>query len=226
MTRIARVAIPEVVYHITQRGNNRQDVFFVDDDRRVYLELLADESDRHALTVLGYCLMTNHIHLVAVPHTKHSLAKAIGRTHWRYTRYVNRLHRRSGHLWQNRFFSCGLDEKHTVAAMRYVEQNPVRAKIVRKPWRYAWSSAAAHVGEKDGSAVLDVETWRKDWDWSPRRWRRMLEEGLDEDMVGRLRRQTFRGRPLGSDGFMSKLERRLGRRLRPLPIGRPRKKKR
>ncbi|KPJ53893.1 MAG: transposase, partial [Planctomycetes bacterium DG_58] len=145
MTRIARVAIPDVVYHITQRGNNRQDVFFVEDDRRVYLELLAEESDRYALRVLGYCLMTNHIHLVAVPQTKHSLAKAVGRTHWRYTRYVNGLHRRSGHLWQNRFFSCGLDEKHTVAAMRYVEQNPVRAKIVRKPWRYAWSSSAAHV---------------------------------------------------------------------------------
>jgi len=226
MTRIARVAIPDVVYHITQRGNNRQDVFFVDDDRRVYLELLAKESERHALTVLGYCLMTNHVHLVAVPHREQSLAKAIGRTHWRYTRYVNRLHRRSGHLWQNRFYSCGLDEVHTVAAMRYVEQNPVRAKMVRKPWRYRWSSASAHVGDKDGVAVLDVEAWRKDWDWSPRRWRRMLEEGLGEQTVAHLRRQTHRGRPLGSDSFVSKLERRLGRRLRPLPIGRPRKKKR
>ena len=226
MTRIARVAIPKVVYHITQRGNNRQDVFFVDDDRRVYLGLLAEESERHELTVLGYCLMTNHVHLVAVPGTAQSLAKAIGRTDWRYARYINRLHRRSGHLWQNRFYSCGLDEAHTVAAMRYIEQNPVRAKMVRKPWRYAWSSASAHVGEADRSGLLDVATWRKDWDWSPRRWRKMLEEGLDEDLMTRLRRQTFRGRPLGNDRFVSKLERRLGRRLRPLPIGRPRKKKR
>jgi len=226
MTRIARVAIPKVVYHITQRGNNRQDVFFVDDDRRVYLGLLAEESERHELTVLGYCLMTNHVHLVAVPGTAQSLAKAIGRTDWRYARYINRLHRRSGHLWQNRFYSCGLDDAHTVAAMRYIEQNPVRAKMVRKPWRYAWSSASAHVGEADRSGLLDVATWRKDWDWSPRRWRKMLEEGLDEDLMTRLRRQTFRGRPLGNDSFVSKLERRLGRRLRPLPIGRPKNKKR
>jgi len=223
MPRIARAVIPDVAYHVTQRGNNRQKVFFRDEDRQTYLDLLAEECAAHRLAVLGHCLMSNHVHLVAIPGTKQSLAKAVGRTHWRYTLYVNRVRRRSGHLWQNRFFSSGLDDKHAVAAMRYIEQNPVREGIVRKPWRYPWSSAAAHVGTGPAHPVLALDAWRRDW--SPVRWRRMLLTGLDEDLVERLRRQTLCGRPLGADAFVEEIERRLGRRLRLRPAGRPRKKR-
>ena len=133
------------VHHVTQRGNNRQDVFFVDDDRRVYLELLAQQAPRFGLSVQGYCLMTNHVHL---------LAKTLGRTHFLYTQYVNRLHGRSGHLWQNRFYSCALDEPQQWAALGYVERNPVRARLVRLAWRYEWSSAAAHCGVNRDSHPL------------------------------------------------------------------------
>ena len=131
MPRTARIVVPEVSYHITQRGNNKQDVFFVDDDQRVYLEILKEQSEKYGLQVEGWCLMTNHIHLVALPHGEDSLAKAVGRTHWLYTQYVNRLHGRSGHLWQNRFYSCMLSPMHFLSAMRYIESNPVRAKICR-----------------------------------------------------------------------------------------------
>ena len=219
MPRIARIVIPDVAYHVTQRGNNRQDVFFVDDDYGVYLAFLGEYAREFELDVLGYCLMTNHVHLLVVPRSEDALAVAIGRTNLRYTQYVNRLHRRSGHLWQNRFYSCGLDEAHTVAAMRYIEQNPVRAKMVRKPWRYRWSSASAHVGGKDASGVLNTEAWSTDW--SPKRWRKMLTETLGEPDIERLRLHTRRGRPLGSDSFVSKIEKLLGRRVRPLPPGRP-----
>ena len=99
MPRVARIVIPGLAHHITQRGNNRQEAFFVDDDRRVYLTLLREESARHGLGVLGYCLMGNHVHIVGVPAREESLAKAVGRTHWRYTQYVNGLHGRVGHLW-------------------------------------------------------------------------------------------------------------------------------
>ena len=221
MPRIARVVIPGVPHHVTQRGNNRQDVFFVADDYRVYLKLLRERSERFGLEVLGYCLMTNHIHLVAVPHGKSSLAKAVGRTHWAYTQYVNELHARVGHLWHNRFYLCPTDEKHTVAALRYVECNPVRAKLVRMPWRYPWSSAATHVGGKDRSELLDLDEWRKHW--SPDEWRETLREPLEDSQVNALRRTTHRGRPLGSDSFLSKVEHVLGRRLRARPVGRPRK---
>src|SRR4030042_765949 len=132
MPRLARMVIPGVPHHITQRGNNRQDVFFVDDDRRVYLSLLQEPSRRYGLQLLGYCLMSNHVHLIATPARDDSLAKAVGRGHWLYTQYVNRLHGRSGHLWQNRFYSCALDEEHLVAARAYAERNPVRAKLVKQ----------------------------------------------------------------------------------------------
>ena len=219
MPRIARIVIPEVTYHITQRGNNGQDVFFVDDDRRVYLEFLSAYANEFGLDVQGYCLMTNHVHVVAVPQKKDTLALVLGRTHLRYTQYLNRMHRRSGHLWQNRFYSCALDEKHGVAAMRYVEQNPVRARMVRKPWRYQWSSASAHVGGEDSSGLLNLERWRRKWTESE--WRSMVSEGLDDASVDLMRRHTSRGRPLGSDSFLSKIERLIGRRVRALPHGRP-----
>jgi putative transposase len=226
MPRIARIVIADVPYHVTQRGNNRQDVFLVDDDRRVYLELLADYASRFGLDVLGYSLMTNHVHLVAVPRTEKSLALAMGRTDFRYAQHVNRFHRREGHLWQNRFYSCALDEKHAVAALRYVEQNPVRARLTRVPWTYEWSSAAAHVGEGDQWGLLDLKRWRAEW--SPQEWRRMVSSDLDASSAEEIRRHTARGRPLGSDSFVSKVEHLLGRRVRPLPVGRPQgwKKKR
>ncbi len=218
---LARIVLPGVPHHIMQRGNNRQDVFFVDDDRQVCLNLLAQHSERFGLKVLGYCLMTNHVHLIATPSAEESLAKAIGRTHFRYTQYVNRLHRRSGHLWQNRFYSCALDDIHLWCAMCYVERNAVRAKLARSAWEYAWSSAAAHTGGRDASALLDLDAWAGEW--ASGKWRAELKRPEDEASISRLRLSTHRGRPLGSDSFLSKLERRLGRRLRPLPVGRPKR---
>ncbi|MCP5092893.1 MAG: transposase, partial [Gammaproteobacteria bacterium] len=162
MPRIARIVIPNCPHHVTQRGNNHQDVFFVDDDQVTYLGLLKDESERYGVRVDGYCLMTNHIHLIVTPESEDSLAKAFGRTHFRYTQYINRFHKRSGHLWQNRFYSCALDDDHFWAALAYVEQNPVRARMVRRPWRYDWSSAAAHCGlAKDSSELLGLAAWQK-----------------------------------------------------------------
>ena len=221
MPRVARVVIPGVSHHITQRGNNRQDVFFTDDDRRVYLELLAQQSERFKLTIQGFCLMTNHVHLIAVPERESSLARAVGRTHYLYTLYINRLHRRSGHLWQNRFFSCGLDNKHLYCALRYVELNPVRARLTRRAWTYPWSSAAAHCGAEDSSGVLAMDEWRRKWD--SEKWRTELAHGQPPAELAAIRRCTHTGRPLGSDNFISKLEHALGMRLRPLAIGRPKK---
>ena len=221
MPRKARLVIPKLPYHITQRGNNRQDIFFVDGDKRAYMAILKEQSDRYDLKILGYCLMTNHIHLVAVPDNEDSLSKAVGRTHWRYTQYINRLHGRSGHLWQNRFYSCALDEDHLMAAMAYVERNPVRAKIVRKASKYEWSSAEAHIKGVDENGLIDAAYWRKltrETDWAE-----FLERPEDKIITRQLRLHTNRGRPLGSDSFISKLEKAIGRRIRPLPPHRPRK---
>ena len=223
MPRVARIVVPGCPHHVTQRGNNRQDVFFVEDDWRTYLRILREQSKRFGLSVDGYCLMTNHVHLVAVPTTENSLAKAVGRTHWLYTQYVNRLHRRSGHLWQNRFFSCALDESHCWQALAYVERNPVRAPLVRKAWRWPWSSAAAHAGGTDATGLLDLARWRGRH--PPQAWREVLQSAADEDQLRVVREGVVRGRPLGSDRWLAKLETALDRRLRPLPVGRPPKRR-
>jgi putative transposase len=187
----------------------------------MYLEFLQEQADRYSLEILAYCLMGNHVHLVAIPHEEDSLAMAIGRTHFHYTRYFNHLHKRSGHLWQGRFHSCALDGRHLQLALKYVELNPLRVKLCRKPWLYAWSSAAAHTDAKAQSELLNLPRWYKRM--SPEQWRKELAEGLTEAEVARLRLRTHTGRPLGSDSFLSKLETLLGRRVRPLPPGRPRK---
>ncbi len=221
MARLARTIAVGCAHHVTQRGNNRQPVFFVDDDRRVYLEFLQEQAGKYGLEILAYCLMDNHIHLVAVPHEEEALALAVGQTHLRYTQYINRLHHRSGHLWQGRFHSCALDGRHLRPVLKYVELNPVRAKLCRRAWRYAWSSAAAHVDGKAESELLNLGHWYKQI--SAEEWRKELTEGLTDDEAARIRLRTHTGRPLGSDRFLSKLETLLGRRVRPLPVGRPRK---
>jgi putative transposase len=198
-------------------------VFFVDDDRVTYLGLLREESERYGLAVEGYCLMDNHVHLIVTPKLAAALATVLGRAHYRYAQYINRMHRRSGHLWQNRFYSCPLDVDHYWTAMVYAEQNPARARLVRCPWRYPWSSAAAHCGAgHDKSGLLDLDVWAKSL--AAKGWKQTLAERLKPPVVSTLRLNTHRGRPLGSDAFLRKIESLVGRRLRPLPVGRPRTK--
>ena len=219
MPRVARIVVPGATHHVTQRGNNKQDVFFVDDDRRVYLELLREQGHRFGFRLEGYCLMTNHVHVVGVPAREESLAKAIGRTHFLYSQYVNRMRRRSGHLWQNRFYSCAMDDGQAVNALCYVELNPVRAGMVKKAWDHPWSSAKAHCGAEGDNPFLDLTAWFEST--SAKEWKATLKEAArDKAAQESIRRSTHTGRPLGCDGFLSKVEHALGRRVRALPIGR------
>ena len=159
-----------------------------------------------------------------MPEHEHSLANAIARTHFQYARYLNRMHGRSGHLWQNRFASCVLEQAHLVNTLIYVERNPVRARMVRHAWEYNWSSAAVHTGDAaDASGLLDLAAWRKRHR-DDALWRELLQRPEDAELLAAIRRKTHHGRPLASDTFISKLEQKLGRRLRPLPGGRPRKR--
>ena len=146
MPRISRAVIEGLPYHITQRGNRRADIFFDDADREKYLEWLSEYSNKHDLKILAYCLMTNHIHLVVVPKYTNSLSKVMRPLHMRYAQYINHKKDWVGHLWQGRFFSSVLDESYLLTAVRYVEQNPVRAGIVSIAEDYKWSSAASHCG--------------------------------------------------------------------------------
>src|SRR5579872_2678162 len=145
MPRRPRVVIPGAPHHVTQRGNNRQDVFHSNDDRKLYLKLLDQQAERHKLRVLGWCLMTNHVHLIVIPEDAASMALALGQAHSQYALAMNRRRESVGHLWQNRFRSCALQGSHLFRALRYVELNPVRAGLAPSGWEWAWSSALAHV---------------------------------------------------------------------------------
>jgi len=221
MPRIARIVVPDVPYHVTQRGNRQGDVFWNDEDRRVYLGLLQQYAEAHGLAIQAYCLMTNHVHLVVVPSTEQALAGALKPVHLRYTQHVNRAQGLTGRLWQGRFFSCALDEPHFWAAVRYVEQNPVRAGLVERAQDYPWSSAAAHCGIRPDPLVPDAAARAATiGDWPA--W---LREDEDDTLANTLRCHTRTGHPLGDEAFLTHLETLLGRTVRPKKAGRPRKTK-
>lgn len=223
MPRLARTVCAGVPHHITQRGNRREEVFFTDEDRRAYLAWLKDYADRNEVDILAYCLMTNHVHLVAVPASADGLQRALKPLHMRYAQRVNRSRNWKGQLWQGRFFSSPLDATYLWAAIRYVERNPVRARMVRKAENYRWSSARAHCGLRDDATLTDKSAWRRKFDRIGD-WSAWLAEGDEPDKLDVLRRNADKGLPCGSEKFIRKLEKLTGRALRYRPRGRPKKK--
>ena len=161
MPRQRRAVLPGRPHHITQRGNNRRDVFFEDTDRELYLSLLREYAAKYRVEILGYCLMTNHVQLIAVPADATGPAKAIGRVHNDYARWLPIRRRESGHLWQNRFFSCPLEDASTWAALAYVERNAVRAGMVAQCEEWAWGSARQHLSTTDWCDWLALQSGRK-----------------------------------------------------------------
>ena len=136
MTRLARVVAAGVPHHVTQRGNARQFILNTDADRKVYLDLLRQSIELHSLALVGYCLMSNHVHLITIPGKVDVMGRVLKDTHGRYAAYWNAVHHSSGHVWQGRFYSCPLDEWHLWKALRYTELNPVRAGLVPKAERW------------------------------------------------------------------------------------------
>jgi putative transposase len=222
MSRIARLVAPGIPHHVTQRGNRREVVFFADDDRAAYLARLADYCREHAVEVLGYCLMTNHVHLVMVPTRADGLEKVFRPLHTYYAQRLNRLRGWSGHVWQGRYFSSPLDEAYFWAAMRYVERNPVRAGLVRYAEGYPWSSARAHCGLQHDPVLTNDAHWTRTWrmvsDWAT--W---LAEPDSSEQIDVMRHHVERGLPCGGEAFVREMETRLRQLLRPRSVGRPRK---
>ena len=214
VARIARVVAAGVPYHVVQRGNRRQTVFFSTADYKVYLHLISTYCRQERVEVWAYCLMPNHVHLVAVPEREQGLARAIGEAHRRYTVRVNQRENWRGYLWQGRFSSYPLDEQYLLVAVRYVELNPVRARLVERPWQYPWSSATAHVRKRDDMLVKVKPMLGRVADW--REYLSIEPDNTDTDI---LRRHMRTGRPLGGPDFLESLEARVGRVLTPRKRG-------
>jgi putative transposase len=215
MARIARVVAPGMPHHVTQRGNRRLQTFFNAEDYQAYLELMSEWCARYNVQIWAYCLMPNHVHLIAVPETKDGLNLAIGEAHRRYTRRINFREGWRGHLWQGRFSSFILDQNHLLACTRYVELNPARAGIVKKPQEWRWSSANAHVRGKDDLLVRTAPLLAM----IESSWGKFLSVDARDSVMVLFRKHERTGRPIGDDAFIERLESLLDRELKPKKPG-------
>ncbi len=178
MPRIARVVAVGLPHHITQRGNYRQDVFLEDSDRSKYLAWIGEYSRKYNLSILAYCLMQNHVHFIGIPQKEDSLARTFNSAHMRYSQYFNKKIKAGGHLWQGRFYSCVLDEPHLLLAARYIERNPVRARLVKKPWEWEWSSALMHIDKR--RPMMELEDIFKIADMTHDSWKEYIDTKEEE----------------------------------------------
>ncbi len=226
MARLARIVIPGVAHHVTQRGNRRMPVFFGDDDRRLYLELLAAATKASGTRCLAWCLMDNHVHLILVPEHADGLRAMLGEAHRRYTRHVNFREGWRGHLFQSRFASYPMDDAHLMAAVRYVELNPVTAKLAASAQDWPWSSARSHIAGKRAKddPLTDVAALGA----HVPNWRAMLRHGLaaggigseGEEIAERIEARLRTGRALAADEWVAEQEAVLHRALAPRRPGR------
>ena len=221
MPRRLRFAPPGYWLHLTQRGNNKQPVFTADEDRHHFLTLVGTLSEERQVRVAAYTLMTNHFHLVAVGDRSDAISLFMMDLNGQYATYRHATQRTTGHVWQNRFYSCVLDDAHWQTALGYVELNAVRAHLALSAGAYAWSSARAHLGRAKAPGWLDVDQFQQRWP-TPANWQESLAT-LTRREAADLRRATRQDSALGSDTFIDHLERTHQIRLRAQPLGRPRK---
>ena len=209
MARIARVVIPNYPHHVTQRGNRRQLVFFNDGDYQAYLSMMSAALKKAEVEVWAYCLMPNHVHLVVTPKKEDGLRRFFGEAHRRYTRRINFREGWRGHLWQERFHSFVMDENYLLAAVRYVELNPVRAGLCSRAEEWRWSSVHAHLSKEDDSLVTVKPMLSR-----INNWLEYLGECSSDETINLIRLCSRTGRPLGMSDFMDQVERLVGCSLR------------
>jgi putative transposase len=231
MARLARIVIPGVAHHVTQRGNRRLPVFFSDEDRKLYLALLAEAARAAGTACLAWCLMDNHVHLVLVPKNEDGLRATLGEAHRRYTRHVNFREGWRGHLFQGRFASYPMDDAHLMAAVRYVELNPVAAGMAARAEDWRWSSARSHIAGMRAAddPLTDVAALGR----HVRNWRALLRLGLEAGDLGpegeaaaeAIEARLRTGRPLAEAEWIEEREAETGRPLAPRRPGRKKAEK-
>lgn len=218
MPRLARLVVPGIPHHVTQRGNRRQQTFFGDEDYALYVDLLREWCAKAGTRIWAWCLMPNHVHLILVPSREDGLRAALGEAHRRYTRHVNFREGWRGHLWQSRFASFPMDENWLIACARYVELNPVRARLVERPEQWCWSSARAHLGLTSDKVTEAAALLDRVADWSA-----LLASGLEESARLQIQARERTGHALGDETFFETLHATVGRDVKPRPRGRPRR---
>ena len=215
MARLARIVIPGLPHHVTQRGNRRGQTFFQEGDYALYLDLLAESCAKARAEVWAYCLMPNHVHIILVPSDEDGLRRTFADLHRRYTGFVNARARTTGHLWQGRFGSVAMDDAHLLTAVRYVSLNPVRARLVKRAQDWPWSGVRAHLSGVDDTVVTVSPVLERVDDFE-----RFIGETMDDDAAyATLRRSETIGRPIGDAAWLEALEAQTGRAIVPRKRG-------
>jgi putative transposase len=210
MARMPRLVVPGYPHHVTQRGNRRQETFFCEDDYLYYINLLSESAGQAGTEIWAYCLMPNHVHLVMVPSTEDGLRATLGEAHRHYTRHINFRQGWRGHLWQERFHSFLMDEDYLLATVRYVERNPVAARLCRHPGEWPWSSTYAHLKGVDDILVTVKPMLDRVPDWEA-----YLSSSTHNDKAEAIQQHNRTGRPLGSTRFIQLIELQTGKALTP-----------
>ncbi|MFH0888807.1 MAG: transposase [Planctomycetota bacterium] len=220
MPRVARAVAVGFPHHVIQRGNNREKIFFAQTTRDKYLDWLREYADVWDVKIMAYCLMTNHIHLLVRPNKPESLAKMMQGLNVCYTRYINKRYKRTGRLLEGRYHSCIIDEEpYLWAVARYIEQNPLRAGMVKELEDYPYSSARAHItGRLDEELTDELITEDERSDYVE-----FIKAPIPKKEINRIRITTRQGKPLGDSDFIEMLERKLKRHFGKKKSGRPRK---
>lgn len=223
MPRLPRNVLPGHPHHIIQRGNNHCPIFVIDEDYSYFKKTLSEACRRHNCMIHAYVLMTNHVHLVMTPRQEDGLAKVLQSVGRRYVQYFNTTYRRTGTLWEGRYKATIIDtESYLLTCCRYVELNPVRAKIVDHPDEYRWSSYAANADGKSDPLVTAHSVFEALGTSRCERqaaYRDLFQARIDDKTLDSIREATQKGRVLGNDRFKDKIEQLLNRRIRPLPRG-------
>jgi putative transposase len=201
MPRQQRIIIPDIPHHVTQRGNNGQDVFFSPDDRKRYLRWIIQYTSKYEFDIIAYCLMTNHVHFVGIPRKMHSIARTFQIVQMMHCQAVNKARGRDGHLWHSPYGCAPMDNKHMWLAIRYVEQNPLRAGIVDRAIDYPYSSARAHCGLSDDPVLAQGIRLHGAFD----NWKETLREVPDRESIELIKNCTMRGLPCGEKRFVKRV---------------------
>jgi putative transposase len=194
---MARLVVPGYPHHVTQRGARKQKTFFCDQDYETYIEIMAATKRKLEVAIWAYCLMPNHVHLIVVPNRRDGLAQLFGRSHRTYALEINARDGWQGHLWQERYHSFVMDEEHLLAAVRYVEMNPVRAGLCSDPVQWKWSSYQAHIAGNDDQLVVVAPMLERIVDW-----KKFVAIATPREELESLRKHSQSGRPIGDPAFV------------------------
>ena len=229
MSRRSRLNLTEVPQHLVQRGNNRQAMFFAEEDFRRYLDWLAEAAAKYECRIYAYVLMTNHVHLLAATSRPYGLSLMMQYVGRYFVRYINCTYRRSGTLWEGRFKATLVDtDNYFLRCSRYIECNPVRARMVLGPEEYPWSSYRNHAFGSPDRLLASHEQYErlgKSREERQQAYRDLFRSELDGRELAEIRDTVNRGWPLGSDRFKDEIELALRSAARPPRRGRPPKQR-